>query len=247
MKSIRSVRPASRPYVLRFMSRIVALGASAPALRATVPGARRFFTGIDSPACAGSVLGLVLARCWLALRRGRLLGLAAGRQGRRRRRPGRRQDAGAGVAPPCKGDAVAGKAVFTGTSGCAGCHTFTAAGATGTVGPNLDKLAEYAQTAGQPLAAFVSTVDHRPGRVRRAGLPDRRHADVLRDAPAAAARRPRRLPDAEPADLSLPADFPRDVAVVATDLDHTLIWQDGALRPRTLAVLDAGARERACT
>ncbi len=53
----------------------------------------------------------------------------------------------------------------------------------------------------------------------------------------AAARRPRRLPHADPADLSLPADFPRDVAVVATDLDHTLIWQDRALRPRTLAVL----------
>jgi Cof subfamily protein (haloacid dehalogenase superfamily) len=37
--------------------------------------------------------------------------------------------------------------------------------------------------------------------------------------------------------LELPDDFPRDVAVVATDLDHTLIWHDRALRPRTLAVL----------
>jgi cytochrome c oxidase subunit II len=32
----------------------------------------------------------------------------------------------------------AGKAVFTGASGCTGCHTLAAAGATGTVGPNLD-------------------------------------------------------------------------------------------------------------
>src|SRR5581483_6146907 len=32
----------------------------------------------------------------------------------------------------------AGKAVFTGTAGCSGCHTLAAAGATGTVGPNLD-------------------------------------------------------------------------------------------------------------
>lgn len=37
--------------------------------------------------------------------------------------------------------------------------------------------------------------------------------------------------------LPLPDDFPRDVAVVATDLDHTLIWHDRELRPRTLEVL----------
>ncbi len=33
---------------------------------------------------------------------------------------------------------AAGKAVFTGTAGCSGCHTLAAAGATGTIGPNLD-------------------------------------------------------------------------------------------------------------
>jgi cytochrome c oxidase subunit II len=32
----------------------------------------------------------------------------------------------------------AGKAIFTGSAGCSGCHTLAAAGATGTVGPNLD-------------------------------------------------------------------------------------------------------------
>ena len=37
-----------------------------------------------------------------------------------------------------KGDPVAGKAVFTGTAGCTGCHTLKDAGSTGTVGPNLD-------------------------------------------------------------------------------------------------------------
>jgi mono/diheme cytochrome c family protein len=36
------------------------------------------------------------------------------------------------------GDAEAGKAVFT-SAGCVGCHTLAAAGATGTVGPNLDE------------------------------------------------------------------------------------------------------------
>jgi cytochrome c oxidase subunit 2 len=34
--------------------------------------------------------------------------------------------------------AEAGKAVFTGQAGCSGCHTLAAAGATGTVGPDLD-------------------------------------------------------------------------------------------------------------
>jgi mono/diheme cytochrome c family protein len=35
------------------------------------------------------------------------------------------------------GDPTAGKAVFT-SAGCVGCHTLADAGATGTVGPNLD-------------------------------------------------------------------------------------------------------------
>ena len=43
--------------------------------------------------------------------------------------------------PAATGDPAAGKAVFA-SAGCAACHTFTPAGSTGTVGPNLDKLAE---------------------------------------------------------------------------------------------------------
>jgi mono/diheme cytochrome c family protein len=38
-----------------------------------------------------------------------------------------------------KGDAAAGKAIFA-KAGCTGCHTLKAAGATGTVGPNLDQV-----------------------------------------------------------------------------------------------------------
>ena len=38
-----------------------------------------------------------------------------------------------------KGDPSAGAGIFK-SSGCAGCHTLAAAGATGTVGPNLDQL-----------------------------------------------------------------------------------------------------------
>jgi len=44
-----------------------------------------------------------------------------------------------GGAPKTVGDPTAGKAVFA-SAGCAACHTLKAAGATGTVGPNLDQL-----------------------------------------------------------------------------------------------------------
>jgi mono/diheme cytochrome c family protein len=40
--------------------------------------------------------------------------------------------------PEAEGDAAAGKEVFIGTAGCASCHTLADAGATGTIGPNLD-------------------------------------------------------------------------------------------------------------
>jgi mono/diheme cytochrome c family protein len=36
-----------------------------------------------------------------------------------------------------KGDPANGKKIFA-SAGCGGCHTFSAAGSTGTVGPNLD-------------------------------------------------------------------------------------------------------------
>ena len=38
-----------------------------------------------------------------------------------------------------EGDSAAGKGVFA-SAGCSGCHTLQAAGASGTVGPNLDDL-----------------------------------------------------------------------------------------------------------
>jgi mono/diheme cytochrome c family protein len=42
------------------------------------------------------------------------------------------------TAPQVKGDPTAGKKIFL-TAGCKGCHTLKDAGATGTVGPNLDQ------------------------------------------------------------------------------------------------------------
>ena len=52
------------------------------------------------------------------------------------------------------GGGGAGKAVFA-NQGCGACHTLKAAGATATVGPDLDKLPEEAQRAGKPLEEFV--------------------------------------------------------------------------------------------
>jgi mono/diheme cytochrome c family protein len=56
--------------------------------------------------------------------------------------------------PQAQGNATAGKQVFM-QSGCGGCHTFKPAGTSGTTGPDLDKLPEYAKKAGQPLDQFV--------------------------------------------------------------------------------------------
>lgn len=62
------------------------------------------------------------------------------------------------------GDATAGKQVFE-TAGCKGCHTLKDAGATGTVGPNLDaakpseSLAETQVTnGGGVMPAFKGTL-----------------------------------------------------------------------------------------
>jgi cytochrome c551/c552 len=54
------------------------------------------------------------------------------------------------------GNAAAGKAVFA-SNGCASCHTFKPAGATGTVGPNLDTAPTTDAKADKnmALAAFV--------------------------------------------------------------------------------------------
>jgi mono/diheme cytochrome c family protein len=67
---------------------------------------------------------------------------------------------GGGGGSATKGDPVAGKAVFA-SAGCSGCHTLKAAGATGTVGPNLDDLkpseavaAHQVTNGGGPMPAF---------------------------------------------------------------------------------------------
>src|SRR4029079_5112402 len=47
------------------------------------------------------------------------------------------------------GDAAAGKEVFA-SAGCGGCHTFSAAGSSGSVGPNLDHASPAHQTLRTP-------------------------------------------------------------------------------------------------
>jgi cytochrome c6 len=49
-------------------------------------------------------------------------------------------ETGAGTTEPAEGtgDPIAGKEVFLSAGGCGSCHTLADAGATGTVGPNLD-------------------------------------------------------------------------------------------------------------
>jgi len=63
-----------------------------------------------------------------------------------------------------KGDAAAGKAVFA-SVGRKGCHTLKAAGATGTLGPNLDQLkppydriVHQVEVGGGPMPAFKGTL-----------------------------------------------------------------------------------------
>jgi mono/diheme cytochrome c family protein len=66
--------------------------------------------------------------------------------------------------PASTGDAAAGKAVFM-SAGCAACHTFTPAGSKATVGPDLDRLKEYANKAGQPLEDFTTeAIIHPPAK-----------------------------------------------------------------------------------
>jgi cytochrome c2 len=89
-----------------------------------------------------------------------------------------------------KGDPAAGKKLFD-SLGCTSCHTFTPAGSHGTIGPDLDKLPQYAQKANQgPLAQFVATSITNPGNYVESGyqnvmpttfgnLPSKKIADLV--------------------------------------------------------------------
>jgi cytochrome c oxidase subunit II len=67
--------------------------------------------------------------------------------------------------------AAAGKAVFTGSAGCGGCHTLAAAGTTGTIGPNLGtSIVPSAKQAGMPLKPFIMESIVKPNAFIAAGF-----------------------------------------------------------------------------
>jgi cytochrome c oxidase subunit 2 len=66
--------------------------------------------------------------------------------------------------------AVSGAAVFK-NQPCGSCHTLTAAGTTGAVGPDLDKLPQWAQQAKQPLEQFIRTSITDPNAYTQPGFP----------------------------------------------------------------------------
>jgi mono/diheme cytochrome c family protein len=71
-----------------------------------------------------------------------------------------------------QGDAAAGKQLFA-ANGCAACHTYKPAGATGKVGPDLDNLAADAQKANQgSLAAYTAESIKNPGAYVVPGFPN---------------------------------------------------------------------------
>jgi cytochrome c551/c552 len=65
-----------------------------------------------------------------------------------------------------------GKAIFI-NQGCGACHTFTPAGpeAKGNIGPDLDKLADFAKEAKQPLDAFIHDSIVNPNKYIQKGYP----------------------------------------------------------------------------
>ena len=65
---------------------------------------------------------------------------------------------------------VSGAAVFK-NNACGACHTLTAASATGKVGPDLDKLPQWAAQAKQPLESFVKTSITDPNAYVQPGFP----------------------------------------------------------------------------
>jgi cytochrome c oxidase subunit 2 len=56
-------------------------------------------------------------------------------------------------------------------NGCGACHTLTAAGANGKIGPDLDKIKGFAKAANQPLDAFIHESIVKPDAYVEKGFP----------------------------------------------------------------------------
>jgi cytochrome c2 len=68
------------------------------------------------------------------------------------------------------GNLAAGKQAFM-NNGCGACHTLTAAGANGKIGPDLDKIKGFAKAANQPLDAFIHESIVKPDAYVEKGFP----------------------------------------------------------------------------
>jgi cytochrome c oxidase subunit II len=80
-------------------------------------------------------------------------------------------ETGTTTQPAAQGDPAAGKQVFA-ANGCGSCHTFKPAGSSGTTGPDLDNLPEFAQKAGKPLPEFTRESIEDPSAYVEEGYPD---------------------------------------------------------------------------
>jgi mono/diheme cytochrome c family protein len=79
---------------------------------------------------------------------------------------GAEKPGGGAGAPPA---APSGKSLFA-SAGCAGCHTLTAAGASGTVGPNLDQLRPDAATVAATVKSGAGAMPAFGGRLSAAEI-----------------------------------------------------------------------------
>jgi cytochrome c551/c552 len=68
------------------------------------------------------------------------------------------------------GGGASGKALFA-SNGCVSCHTYKPAGSKSSIGPDLDKLAQYAQQAKQPLEKFTRESIVKPNAYLQPGFP----------------------------------------------------------------------------
>jgi cytochrome c oxidase subunit 2 len=75
-----------------------------------------------------------------------------------------------GEATAAPSPSVSGAAIFENNQ-CGACHTFKPANASGTIGPDLDKLSTFAQAAGQEPEAFTKTSIENPNAYTEKGFP----------------------------------------------------------------------------
>jgi cytochrome c551/c552 len=78
--------------------------------------------------------------------------------------------AGGGTTTTGGGGGANGKALFA-SSGCVSCHTYKPAGSNAKIGPDLDKLSQYAKQAKQPLEQFTRTSITDPNAYVQPGFP----------------------------------------------------------------------------